>query len=186
MESVSHAVTCALRRWEMFPVERGFSWILLGLLYALTSLALMRRWREDRVWRIAGILLLALTLGRILDLQALVTGTARCLVQQQGLYDFRRPVQVLAALVLLATAALILPPLLRGFAAHRLLVGALGLLLVFVLLRGLSLHQVDAVLARPYAEVPLARWIEAAALLPILFAALRRSPMALAFRAPLL
>ena len=174
MECLSHGVTCALRRWEVFPVERGLSWLVLGLFYALTSVLVLRRRGDGRVWLVAGLLLLALTLGRIFDLQALVTGTARCLVQQQGLYDLRRPLQVLAVVILLATAALTLPPLLRGFAQHRLLVGALCLLLVFIALRGLSFHPVDAALAVRIAEVPLARVIEAAALLPMLFAALRR------------
>jgi hypothetical protein len=174
MESLSHGVTCALFGWEMFPVERGLSWILLALLYVLAAVLVLRRRSEGRVWLVVGVLLLALCLARLFDLQALVTGTLRCIVQQQGLYDLRRPLQALALVALLIGAALSLPALLRGFAAHRLLVGGLGLLLMFLALRALSFHPVDAFLGRDYAEVPLARWVEAAAVLPILFAALRR------------
>jgi hypothetical protein len=174
MESLSHGVTCALHRWDMFPVERGLSWVLLALLYALAIVLVLRRRSEGRVWLMVSLVLLALCLGRVLDLQALVTGTARCLVQQQGLYDLRRPFQAVAMLVVLLAAVLILPSLLRGFADHRLLVGGLGLLLLFILLRGLSFHPVDAALNREVANVPLARLIEGAALLPIILAALRR------------
>ena len=160
----------------MFPLERGPFWVASCGFFAIAAVLVFRaaRGADRRLWFWTGMLLAALTLGKLFDLQSLVTGTGRCLAMLNGLYDLRRPLQAAAvlALILLSGAATLLT--LRHRQGNALLICGLGLLLTFLAIRALSFHPVDALLSQRPLGLPLSRLTEVLALLPIIHAALRR------------
>lgn len=139
-------------RWTPTIGDPGpFGWltVLAYLLAAAVCWQACRRSRprDSRFWFFLSALLVALGINKQLDIQSLVTQTARDLAQWQGWYEYRQTLQTgfligLAVSVAIAVSlsALICRGRPRGF-----LIGWTGatLLLGFVLARAVSFHAAD-------------------------------------------
>lgn len=109
--------------------------------------------REARAvwaWRALACMLVVLGINKQLDLQSLLTVTARDLALRDGWYERRRPIQVwfiravvVASLVVVGTVGVWLRRHLREFALAG--TGA-AFIATFVLVRASSFHKVDAFL----------------------------------------
>ena len=131
----------------------------ITLAYAATLPLLLLAWRNSppgrarRFWLLAMLLILALGLNKLLDLQTELTALGRRMARTEGWFEARRQVQAvfIAGLALLVAGAATLgafwvrrlgPPVWLALAG---LVGLSG----FVLLRAISFHHVDSLLRLP-------------------------------------
>lgn len=126
------------------------------------------------LWAVSAMIFIAFALVKGLNLLAFVGVWLRELTRADGVYDGRRPIQLLALSVIgmlafIGIAAMIAN---RSLAhRHRLLLACIAILGLFGLMRFVSLHDVDAVLRehmwiRPAVELPftlIAAWCALAA-----------------------
>ena len=143
---VSLLRTCTFNRWSPTIGDPTFwGWITVAayVACAVLALAVVRRRRGGSARaRVFWILLCAamafLAVNKQLDLQSLLTATGRCIAQQQGWYEDRRPFQ---RNVILALLALILILRRNGLAL-------LGLIVVagFVAFRAVGFHHFDEII----------------------------------------
>lgn len=164
---------------------------LTVLLYAATAASVWvllkrvdftHREREQWVWR--GLLLGLILLGidKQLDLQSALTELGRITARHQGWYDNRAPVQeafiaatgILGLTLLAATASLVLE---APGATLSALAGGFSLLM-FVMVRAVSLHQIDRLLSLDLAGLKYNWIIEMGALVWILASATLRRRVA--------
>ncbi len=152
---------CAFTQWspglgDNHPM--GWLTVVVYLAAAIAAFAAARRLtgyeaatrRERRFWIIASVVMFVLALNKQLDLQSLLTMTARCHAQLAGWYDMRRIVQE-AFIFLVAAGGLIavglLARLLRGILGRVwLALLGLGFVCAFVVIRAASFHHVDMLL----------------------------------------
>ncbi len=157
-QRVTKIANCAAHRWAIGIGDPGVMGWLIVALYALTAVVALRvavrgrfppisARRERRFWVILGVILLALGLNKQLDLQSLLTTTARCMAELQGWYATRRAVQiwfivtaVLAMLILFALMGFILRGTLRR---SGLALTGLVFVLGFVAIRAAGFHHMD-------------------------------------------
>ncbi|WP_342078260.1 isopropylmalate isomerase [Yoonia sp. SS1-5] len=152
---------CALRTWQVGIGDPGVTgWVIVGL-YLLVGLICFVAagrtafpWytarREKFFWRALGLVLLALAVNKQLDLQSLLTASARCAAQLQGWYENRRVVQVafiVAILAFMLLFALLLWTIVRG-TLRRNGLALIGLIFVlgFVAVRAVGFHGMDALI----------------------------------------
>jgi hypothetical protein len=128
---------------------------LLSALFAAqaTSLArTARRVREGQFWCLAAMLLVALGINELLDLQTLVTEIIRAQAKASGWYEERREAQHAFVLSLAAASVLTAGGLLwltrREALSVRLALVGLISIGSFVLLRAASFHHADHFLGR--------------------------------------
>lgn len=156
----------AARGWEFGigdPTVLGWT-ITVGYAFAcwlaLSAAAAASGWRGHEVrgarigegilrfWLLVSVVLLVLGLNKQLDLQRLLTETAREIAKDGGWYRGRKPIQyaVLGAAFLAsaAAAAWMLWALRRHFRAIAPAIAGLMILAAYVAMRGTSHHDVDA------------------------------------------
>jgi hypothetical protein len=132
--------------------------------------------RTAVLWRCLAVVQCLFLAEIVFGLRHQVHGGVDAVLQQQGWYGNRRPVQV--ALLALSFAGL-------GFAAKSMLrmfagspsvrlaaIASLGLLALFGL-ETISLHQIDSVLYRPVGSVALVGWVWVALGAMVMWAATR-------------
>lgn len=105
-----------------------------------------------RFWIVLAVLLLLLGLTRQLDLQALAAQLTRGILHQDGVYEERSGLQIglIAAIGIFGTIGLLIALFSFRRAEASVLVALIGaaLLLLFTVIRTISLHDVDQVLHR--------------------------------------
>ena len=103
--------------------------------------------RDARFWYVAALLLVLLGLNKELDLQSLLTESARALAHETGWYEQRRQFQALFLVALaiggLAAAALLAGWLRRSPRAVKVAAAGIVILLTFVFMRAASFHHLD-------------------------------------------
>ncbi len=158
---MSSLFPCAFSRWAPGIGDNHLlGWVTVVIYLAAASACLtvalrgsfpaQSERRERLFWWLAAALLGVLAVNKQLDLQSLLTSVARCLAVDQGWYENRRIVQrqfivlfMLVGVVGMAGAG----TLLRGtFARTGLALLGLGFVCVFVVVRAVSFHQVDALI----------------------------------------
>ena len=132
-------------------------WIIVAL-YLLTGIVAFRTasgagllvataGRERFFWGALGVIMIVLAINKQLDLQSLLTASARCMAQLQGWYGSRRIVQIGFIIVLLALILLIAITtlaLLRGtWRRTGLALIGLSIVLAFVAVRAVGFHHMD-------------------------------------------
>ena len=122
------------------------------------------RFRALALWGLLAALLLALGLNKQLDLQTTLTRFGRALAFEQGWYQHRRVVQalVIGGLGLAAATATIWMLWKTRQASRRARVAVLGAtaLVMFVVLRAISFHHLDALLGMDLIGTPLHAMLE--------------------------
>ncbi|MBP1654877.1 MAG: hypothetical protein H6Q28_1433 [Bacteroidetes bacterium] len=121
-------------------------------------------WRERRLWRVLGGVLVALGLNKQLDLQSAVTEALRIVAREQGWYRFTRDyqsafIELLAIVTLTGTGGLVAFTWKRSRSVK---IAGLGLccLGAFVLLRAASFHHMDALIHGRVLSLKLDRIME--------------------------
>jgi len=144
---------------------------VLALVYLAAAVSAMRVRRASdvfsssrRVWLGLALGLLALGLADCAGVFESVTSTVRGLARAEGWYEDRWQVQLeaLGAVVVVSVVGMrLLRAALAGAAGAARTALLLVALMVFLLIRAVSLHEIDAVLRwRPFAMVSLNRLIE--------------------------
>lgn len=137
------------------------------LLLALVALAKCRAatGTDRRTLQFVGSVSLALGILLLLGLAGQVADAGRNVARGEGWYQERREVQ--AAFVMALLAGCVVALLGVGFALRslstrgRLLIGGVTLLVTYVAIHTVSLHQLDAVLNEPgYAGIRAGDWVE--------------------------
>lgn len=132
--------------------------------------------RDARFWYGAALVLLLLGLNKELDLQSILTESARAVTQEMGWYGQRRLFQALF-LVALAFGGLAVMGLLATWlrrSSRPVKVAAVGivLLLTFVLLRAASFHHVDDWVTIDLGMMRSGWWLELAGITVIALSAI--------------
>lgn len=179
---------CAFENWSPVigdPTVMG--WVTVATYVAATLVCARVAWagdfperlrdREELFWGLLALLLAFLAVNKQLDLQSLLTASARCLAIEQGWYENRRPVQLAFIAAVAASAAL--AGICGAFLMRRslprvgLALAGLCLLLGFVLIRAAGFHHVDRLISTEVLSVR-ANWVlELSGLALILVAGLR-------------
>jgi len=161
--------------------DRGATvWIVVGAYFAAALVSILAsrsgRKRDRRFWVGTAILLVLLGLSKQLQLQSLLTGTARYLAHYEGWYDHRRLVQGLFILALAVGGFLAISATLQWLRRSpfpiRATATGLSLLLLFVVIRAASLHVVDRWVTRNVAGLRAGWWLELAGISAIGLSAL--------------
>lgn len=152
---------CAFSRWS--PVigdNHPVGWLTVAV-YLLATVACARtalgtgftplkEKREQAFWWLATSLMAFLAVNKQIDLQSLLTAVARCAALDQGWYEDRQAVQrgFIIGLIAGGVAGILLASfLLQGtFARTGLALIGLTCVSVFVGIRAVSFHQVDALI----------------------------------------
>ncbi|MCW1884656.1 hypothetical protein OKA04_07930 [Luteolibacter flavescens] len=120
--------------------------------YALAAFLAWRAWHRsrDRLWIGVTVLMAFLCVNKQFDLQSLVTDVGREIARFFDQYENRRTFQKIFILAVLAVAG-ILGPLFAWkyravLAGHKLLATGLAFLLIFIFVRAISFHHMDAFL----------------------------------------
>ena len=117
---------------------------------------------QRRLWLGVAVLMALLCVNKQLDLQSLLTNIGRIVAKQGGWYDQRRTVQfwfvVAIALIGVAAIALLVRKTRSLFKGRPLLLIGLSLLLLFVVMRAVSYHQVGVFLGKRVLGLKL-NWI---------------------------
>ena len=117
---------------------------------------------QHRLWLGIAVLMALLCLNKQLDLQSLLTNIGRIVAKQGGWYDERRTVQfwfvVAIALAGIAAIAFLLWKTRSIFRGRTLLLFGLSMLLLFVVMRAVSYHQVGVFLGKQILGLKL-NWI---------------------------
>lgn len=172
----------SLNGWATFLVYLVIAWLCfrnargsvaqLGAGGRRVALARSRR----RFWAVMAGFVMLLGLTRQLDLQALVANLARNILSADGMYDDRSQLQIALVIAVGAFGILGLVAALMTFrrADGPILTAMAGavLLLVFTLIRTISLHDVDRFLRRGAPHFQVNNLIEIGALLIIAAASL--------------
>jgi hypothetical protein len=156
----------SLKGWATFFIYLGAAW--LALRNALGSAALaetggrriaLARSRR-RFWQVLAALLVLLGLTRQLDLQTLAADAVRALLRIDDVYGERNGLQValIVAIGGFGTAGLLIALVTFRKASAPLLVALLAAasLVIFTVIRTISIHDIDRLLARealPYTQV---------------------------------
>ena len=159
---------CIDGRWRPVigdPTIVGWATVAAYALAAVLALALTvsPKGRSERwFWCVLFILLSFLAINKQLDLQTLLTVTARCMAQIDGWYAQRRSIQVyfiIGVIVIAFAFALVLFIALRRNLG-RVWMAALGftLLLAFVAIRAAGFHHMDLLISTSILGVKL-NWV---------------------------
>lgn len=134
-------------------------WITVGVYFLVSILALRLVMNsrqmfpsglyrmQRRFWLIVCLLMLALGINKQLDLQSLITAIGRFYVERNGWLEYKRPIQVGVIVSILMIAVLCL--LLFVYRMNHLLktnwlaIAGLTTLMVFIVSRATSFHQMD-------------------------------------------
>jgi hypothetical protein len=158
---LSQVQACALDRWSPRigdPSLMGWFTVAIYVFAALVALRvfatawfpLASRRRERLFWLIVVVLLFALAVNKQLDLQSYLTVAGRCMSKLQGWYADRRSVQkhvIIALIVTMSAVGLWAAYAMRGtLRRNALAVVGLAFLILFVAVRAVGFHHVDALL----------------------------------------
>jgi hypothetical protein len=182
-------LTCAYRQWSPGLGDDNFVGWLTVVVYvgaAIAAVAVARSLdktdatsrRERRFWILTSAILVALAVNKQLDLQTLLTITARCNAQLEGWYAVRRIVQETFIFLVAAGGCVVLgllALLLRGILGRvwPALLG-LGFVCVFVVIRAASFHHVDVLLGSFAAGIKINWLLELPGPILVTLVALRR------------
>ncbi len=164
---------CAHRTWQVGIGDPGImGWVIVAV-YVLTGLAAFRTassgrfpytsaGRERFFWRALGLIMILLAINKQLDLQSLLTASARCMAQLQGWYGSRRIVQVgfiIVLLALMSLLAIITLTILRGTMRRTgLALIGLSVVLAFVAVRAVGFHHMDQLINMRFQNIRV-NWI---------------------------
>ncbi|MDO9640701.1 MAG: isopropylmalate isomerase [Pseudotabrizicola sp.] len=155
---VSLLHTCTFNRWSPTIGDPTFwGWITVAayVACAVLALAVVRRRRGGSAraqvfWILLCAAMAFLAVNKQLDLQSLLTATGRCIAQQQGWYEDRRPFQRNVILALLAFILIVLAASLYHMRRdlRRNGLALLGLIVVagFVAFRAVGFHHFDEII----------------------------------------
>jgi hypothetical protein len=140
--------------WTQKEPIGGVSGVILAFFYfgaAWLAHVAARRTPDSRAWRVFSYILLALGINKPFDFQVLVTRFARGQALSEGWYGRRRVFQAAMILLVLALSAVVVVVggrMVRR--SHEILLpfATIVYLLTLLLVRAISLHQVDAVMTR--------------------------------------
>jgi len=125
-------------------------------------------WQARGLWTSAEAALGILAVDRFFDLHSLFTVAGRCTSLFEGWWSGRRPVQETLFGVILFAAVIVLTALFIGLRREplrlRIVLFATTILVVLMLLRALSLHDVDAALSMRLFGLKMRDVVEAGAL----------------------
>ena len=133
--------------------------------------------REARMWISIAVLSIALGVGELFNLQAVMTNFGRTLAQQEGWYGQRQPVQATLIGISSAVTSVLRCALLfarRTSFQCRVALTSAALIVCYTLVRASSLHDVDAMLSRSVFGLHLNRIPELAGIAVMLLASLSR------------
>jgi hypothetical protein len=143
----------SLNGWATFLVYLIVAWLCAANARRSTALAetgvrqVALAQSRRRFWIVLTILLLLLGLTRQLDLQALAAQMTRGVLHQDGVYDERSGLQIglIAAIGIFGTIGLLaaLFSFRRAEASILIALVAMAALVVFIVIRTISLHDVD-------------------------------------------
>ena len=136
----------------LFNDHSTIAWWIVAAYFGGAAAALwaarLARTRDRRFWFGTAILLLLLGVNKQLDLQSVLTSTARSMTRHAGWYPERRVIQGLFLLALVVMAFVVVLGLLNWLRRSSAPVksAALGVALLFVLIviRAASFHHIDA------------------------------------------
>ncbi len=157
----------------------GLAWFVVASYFAGAAAAFVAGWsaagRDSRFWYAAAIFLVLLGLNKELDLQSLLTDSARRLTHATGWYEQRRLLQALF-LVALALGALAMVAVLAKWlqrSPRPVKVAAIGivLLLAFILIRAASFHHLDQWVTFEIGVLRSGWWLELAGIAVIALSA---------------
>lgn len=113
-------------------------------------------------WSLLGVLLLALSINKQLDLQSALTAAGRCLALAQGWYEDRASVQLIFIGFVAITGVLFSVGLAvmmrRSFAQNWLALTGLGFICTFIIIRAAGFHHFDRFIGYEIANVRM-NWI---------------------------
>ena len=136
----------------------------------------LARTRDRRFWFGTAILLLLLGVNKQLDLQSVLTSTARSMTRHAGWYPERRMIQGLFLLALVVTAFVVVLGLLnwlrRSSAPVKSAALGIALLFVFIVIRAASFHHIDAWVTVNVGGLRRGWWLELAGIAVIAASAL--------------
>lgn len=137
-------------------------WITVAAYFAAAGLCLLcAHYPDDRLaprfhpyyrqfWRGVALVLMVLGVNKQLDLQSLLTVVGRDIVRSSGLNPYKRTIQALFLLGLVALSVVVASKGVQRFRwcyyAYRLTFLGLGFLIVFVLARASSFHHFDGLI----------------------------------------
>ena len=158
----------------------GLAWFVVVSYFAGAAVAFVAgrsaaAGRDARFWYAAAILLVLLGLNKELDLQSLLTDSARSLTHATGWYEQRRLLQALF-LVALGLAALGMVAMLARWlrrSPRPVKIAATGivLLLAFILIRAASFHHLDQWVTVEIGVLRSGWWLELAGIAVIALSA---------------
>lgn len=165
MPSLGSLITAALYLWGAYSCRA-------------TAIGLDAGSQEPRVWTAIAVLLALLGVSELLQLQPTLTNLGRAAAFQEGWYWHRHGVQIAVtkigvAMTILLSLGLLLSARLTSVQCAVALACAV-LILGYILVRAVSLHQVDALLQRTTLGLRWARIPELAGCAMILFSSLSR------------
>ena len=103
---------------------------------------------QKQFWIIISCLMFLLCINKQLDLQSLLTALGRFILKEQGLYDYKRLLQVvfLASIFLAALIGFlfIVKKLYKAAKKEMLAIFGIVFLLMFILIRASSFHNIDS------------------------------------------
>lgn len=177
---------CAAQAWAPGFGDRDTYGVVMTLVHLVAAalvvaVALSGRTRADVrrserwLWGIGAVVLVALAANKQLDLQTMIVSEARCVAQAQGWYETRRQYQTEVILGLVFVSVIVVPGVIfllrKALTGNLAFVLSLSALVVFVLLRAISFHHLDAVFGTDVLSVRLHRLIEMTALATVLLSA---------------
>jgi hypothetical protein len=160
MPSLGSLITAALYLWGAYSCRA-------------TAIGLDAESQEPRVWTAIAVLLALLGVSELLQLQPTLTNLGRAAAFQEGWYWHRHGVQTAVTKTILLSLGLLLSARLTSVQCAVALACAV-LILGYILVRAVSLHQVDALLLRTTLGLRWARIPELAGCAMILFSSLSR------------
>jgi len=156
----------SLKGWATFLVYLAVAWLALHNALGSTALAeaggrhIARARSRRRFWLVLAMLLLLLGLTRQLDLQVLAAGAVRGLLRVDEVYGERNGLQLglVVAIGAFGTVGLLIALVTFRRASASLLAALLtaATLVIFTVIRTLSVHDIDRLLMRealPYTQV---------------------------------
>ena len=177
-------ILCASRAWNpVFGDPDAIGWFMTGAYGVLAAaiivlLARMRRSSHgtdvmlQRFWLLMLLVYVLLGVNKQLDLQTFITATGRCLAQIEGWYGERRDFQFRFVVAGLAAAVLLMLMLLilfRKVVLQCLLaVAGVGFSAVYVAVRMISFHHLDALLVKRILVLKVVVWLELAGIVLVL------------------
>ena len=163
--------TVATTTAESLLRQPGTAAVAAGMLYLACLLLAIRLFRrcmpesqQRSYWLIVIIALMSAGIGEALGLPAQVTQMMRAGTVAQGLYYDRWGMQIegiIAFFAIYITVAIILKPLIPPDRGSATVFHSLGMLLTFIAIRAVSVHEVDRLLRMPVAgQITLNNLIE--------------------------